>query len=159
MLFYYQSWMFYNHYIVILYHFLLLTYWHSAKCHLLFSACFLHRRKSISHGVQMPCQFTMIFYGPEGRSWALVALGGSPGEGTTHQGAPGRPGAPGWVVPTLVASCTAFLLHKYPNIPETLGESTKYPSSRRRVQNHQIQSRHHHRGFILSIGASPMMRQ
>ena len=38
---------------------------------------------------------------------------------------------------------TASLLYKYPNIPKTLGESTKYSSSRRRVQNHQIQSRHH----------------
>ena len=36
MLFYYQSWMFYNHFIIILYHFLVLTYWHSAKCYLLF---------------------------------------------------------------------------------------------------------------------------
>ena len=33
---------------------------------------------------------------------------------------------------------TASLLYKYPNIPETLGESTKINSSRRRVQNHQI---------------------
>ena len=36
MLLYYQSWMFYIHFIVILYHFLVLTYWHSAKC------CFFH---------------------------------------------------------------------------------------------------------------------
>ena len=68
---------------------------------------------------------------------------GSPEEGTTHQGAPGGPGAPWWVVPTSGAPRTASLLYKYPNIPETLGESTKYSSSRRRVQNHQIQSRHH----------------
>ena len=40
MLLYYQSWMFYNHFVVILYHFLVLTYWHSAKCQLLFSARF-----------------------------------------------------------------------------------------------------------------------
>ena len=143
MLLYYQSWMFYNHFIVILYHFLVLTYWHSAKCQLLFFPCFLHRRKSISNGVQMPRNFTEIFYGPEGRYWALVAPGGSPEEGTTHQGAPGGPGAPWWVVPTSGAPRTASLLYKYPNIPKTLGESTKYSSSRRRVQNHQIQSRHH----------------
>ena len=68
---------------------------------------------------------------------------GSLKEGTTHQGAPGGPGAPWWVVPTSGAPRTASLLYKYPNIPETLGESTKYSSSRRRVQNHQIQSRHH----------------
>ena len=41
---------------------------------------------------------------------------------------------------------TASLPYKYPNIPETLGESTKYSSSRRRVQDHEIQSRHHHGG-------------
>src|SRR3990170_4563301 len=91
----------------------------------------------------MTQNFTEIFYGPEGRRWALVAPGGSPEEGTTHQGAPGGPGAPWWVVPTSGAPWTASLLYKYTNIPETLGESTKYSSSRRRVQNHQIQSRHH----------------
>ena len=53
----------------------------------------------------------------------------------------------------------ASLLYKYPNILETLGESTKINSSRRRVQNHQIQSRHHHGGFPTSIGASSMMHE
>ena len=71
------------------------------------------------------------------------AWGGCSDESTTHQGAPGGPGAPWWVVPTSGAPRTASLLYKYPNIPETLGESTKINSSRRRVQNHQIQSRHH----------------
>ena len=121
MLFYYQSSMFYNHFIVILYHFLVLTYWHSAKCQLLFFPCFLHRRKSISDGVQMQWNFTMIFYGPKGRSWALVAPRGSPEEGTTHQGALGGPGAPWWVVPTSGAPRTASLLYKYPKNPRTLG--------------------------------------
>ena len=41
---------------------------------------------------------------------------------------------------------TASLLYKYPNIPETLGESTKINSSRRQFQKPQIQSRHHHGG-------------
>ena len=91
----------------------------------------------------MPRNFTMIFYGPKGRSWALVAPGGSPEEGTTHQGAPG---APWWVVPTSGASRIDSLLYEYPNIPETLGESTKINSSRCKFQKHQIQSRHHHRG-------------
>ena len=66
------------------------------------------------------------FYGPEGSRWALVAPGGSPEEGTTHQGALGGPGAPLWVVPTSGAPRTASLLYKYPNILEILGESTKY---------------------------------
>ena len=71
---------------------------------------------------------------------------GCPEGGTTHQGAPGGPCVPWWAVPTSGAPRTASLLYKYPNILETLGESTKINSSCRRVQNHQIQSRHHHGG-------------
>ena len=48
----------------------------------------------------MPRQFMMIFYGPKGRRLALVAPGGSPEGGTTHEGVPGGPGLPWWVVPT-----------------------------------------------------------
>ena len=66
--------------------------------------------------------------------------------GTSHLGAPGPPGAPWWVVPTSVSSCTASFLYKYPNIPETLGESTKKNSSHRKFQKPQIQSRHDHGG-------------
>ena len=63
----------------------------------------------------------------QSRTW------GCPEGGTTHLGALGGPGAPRWVVPTSGAPRTASLLYKYPNIPKTLGESTKYSSSRRRV--------------------------
>ena len=42
------------------------------------------------------------------RRWAWVS--------TTHQGAPGLPGAPRWVVPTSVASHTASSPYKFPNI-------------------------------------------
>ena len=91
----------------------------------------------------MPRNSMMIFCGPEETQQALVAPRGIHEEGTTHQGAPGGPRALWWVVRTSGAPGTASLLYKYPNIPETLGESTKYSSSRRRVQNHQIQSRHH----------------
>ena len=87
-------------------------------------------------------------------------LGGGPEEGTTHQGTPGGPGDPWWVVPTSGAPRTASLLYKYPNIPETLKASMKYSSSRRRVENNQIKSRHYFgMGFTTSIGASPMMRE
>ena len=86
------------------------------------------------------------FFGPEDIQWAKEVPEGSLEGGTTHEGVPGGPGAPWWVVPTSGASQTASLLYKYPNIPETLGESTKINSSRRTVQNHQIQSRHHHEG-------------
>ena len=71
--------------------------------------------------------------------------GGSEGS-TTHLGMLGGLGAPWWVVPTSTASHTTSLLYKYPNIPETLGESTKINSSHRKFQKHQIQSRHHHGG-------------
>jgi hypothetical protein len=138
--------MFYNHFIVILYHFLVLTYWHSAKCQLLFFACFLHRRKSIPNGVQTQRNFLWIFFGPEDIQWAKEVPKREPEVSTRHQGAPGGPGAPWWVVPTSVASRTASLLYKYPNILETLGESTKINSSRRKFQKPQIQSRHHHGG-------------
>ena len=87
------------------------------------------------------------FFGLEGTKWALAVPGGGCPEGDiTHQGAPGGLGAPWWVVPISGAPRTASLLYKYPNIPETLKVSMKYSSGRRRVQNHQIQSRHHHRG-------------
>ena len=146
----------------------------SASC--CFLHVFLHRRKSISDRVQMQRNFMMIFNGPKGRSWALVAPGGSPEESqwakevpdgllegsSTHQDAPGGPGAPWWVVPTSGAPRTASLLYKYPNIPKTLGESMKYSSSLHRVRNHQIQSRHHHGGvhhfhWCLSDDASVVL--
>ena len=58
--------------------FLGLTYWPSAHCQLLFFACFLHRRKSISNGVQTPRNFLDNFYGPEHPRWAREAPGGAP---------------------------------------------------------------------------------
>ena len=62
------------------------------------------------------------------------------------------------LVSGVLASRTASFLYKYPNIPETLGESTKINSNRRKFQNHQIQSRHRHGGvhhghWCLSDGA------
>ena len=145
MLLYYQSWMFYNHFIVILYHFLILTYWHSAHCHFLFFHVFTSREINIKqspNGMKLYDDFLWTRRQPMGQGSAWGCSEGS----TTHQGAPGRRGAPWWVVPTSGAPWTASLLYKYPNIPKTVGESTKYSSSRRRVQNHKIQSRHHHGG-------------
>ena len=88
-----------------------------------------------------------------------LRLGGFFKESKTYQGALGGPGAPWWVVPTSGAPRTASLLYKYPNIPETLGESTKNNFSRCRFQNHEIQSNTIMEGFIILIGASPMMRE
>ena len=70
----------------------------------------------------MPRSFTENFYGPEGTQWALAAWG-CPEGGTTHQGVPGPPGAPRWVVSTSVASRTPCSPYKFPNIPKTLGEN------------------------------------
>ena len=145
MLIYYQSWMFYNDFIATLHHFLGLTSWHSAKCQLLFSALFLFHRKSISNRVQTQRNFLEIFFGPEDIQWAKEVPERGHEVSTRHHGAPGGPGAPWWVVPSSVTSRTASLLYKYPNIPKTLGESTKINSSHRKFQNHQIQSRHHSR--------------
>ena len=114
------------------------------------SCCFLHVFYIAGNQYQTESKrsetFCGFFSGPEDIQWAGEAPGGCAEGSTTHQGAPGGPGAPWWVVPTSGAPRTASLLYKYPNIPETLGESTKINSSRRRVQNHQIQSRHHHGG-------------
>ena len=129
---YYHSWMVYNHFIIILYHFLVLTYWHSAKWQLLFFACFLLCTKSIPNGVQMQWNFLENFSRREGTTWAKEVPEGSPQGGTTLMGALGGLGTPWWAVPTSVASCTTSLPYKYPNIPETLGESTKHNSSRRK---------------------------
>ena len=62
----------------------------------------------------MQQNFTENFYGPEDTCWAKKVPEGSSEGSTTHQGAPGGPGAPRWVVPTSVASRTASLLYKYP---------------------------------------------
>ena len=72
------------------------------------------------------------FFGPEDIQWAKEVLKREPEVGTRHQGAPGGPGVPWWVVPTSVTSRTASLLYKYPNILETLGDSTKINSSHRK---------------------------
>ena len=106
----------------------------------------------------MPRNFTMIFIGEKEADGPWLHLGGSPKEGTTHQGALGGPGVPWWVVPTSGAPRTASLLYKYPKNTRTLEASMKYSSSRRRVQNHQIQSRHisdgiHHLHWYLSNDA------
>ena len=66
------------------------------------------------------------FFGPEESQWAKKAPEGLLEGGGTQQGAPGGPGAPWGVVPTSGAPRTTSLLYKYPNIRETLGESTKY---------------------------------
>ena len=126
--------------------FLGLTYWHSAPSA---SCCFLlvfyiagNQYQTESKCSKTFCGFFLDQKTPVG---PRKYIGGSEGS-TTHQGTPRGPGAPRWVVPTSMASRTASFLYKYPNIPKTLGESTKHNSSRCKSQNHEIQSRHHHGG-------------
>ena len=122
MLLYYQSWMFYNYFIVILYHFLVLTYWHSAQCQLLFSACFLHRRKSIPNGVQTQRNFLWIFSRPEDTIWAKNVPEGCSEGSTTHQGAPGGPGVPRWVVLPSVPHSGTSLAQQVSSGPEKISK-------------------------------------
>ena len=81
----------------------------------------------------MPRNSTMIFHGPEGWQWALVAPGGCPEGGTTHQGVPRSPGVPRWVVPTSVASRTPASPYKFPNIPKPFGVNLDQKFRRRKA--------------------------
>ena len=60
-------------------------------------------------------------------------LGGAPRGGITHQGAPGGPGAPRWVVPTSVASRTPSLHYKFPNILKPIGVNLDQKFHRRKA--------------------------
>ena len=124
---------FYSHFIS----FLVLTNWHSAKCQFLFFPVYFTSQKINIRRNPNATKLYRDFLWTRRNMLGPGCTWGSPEEGTTHQG------APWWVVPTSGAPRTASLLYKYPKNPRTLEESTKYSSSRRRVQNHQIQSRHH----------------
>ena len=159
MLLYYHSWMFYNHFIATLYHFLGLTYWHSAEVPVVVFACFLLCRISVPNGVQSRRNFLDNFFGPEETQWAKEVPERWAVEATTHQGAPGGPQRALMGCALHGAPSTASDAYKYPNIQKTLGESTKNTSSRRKFQSLKIQSNTITEGFIFFIGASPMMRE
>ena len=73
---------------------------------------------------------------------------------------PGGPGTPRWVVPTSVASRTASSPYKFSNIPKTLGVALDQKFRRRKAS---VSTRSNldtiKEGFIILIGASPMMRE
>ena len=131
--------MFYHHFIASLYHFLELTYRHSAQCQLLFFACFLLRRILLPNGVQMQRNFLDIFLDQKTPWGSRKHLGEARGE---HN----PPGHAQGVVGPMEPTCTASPPYKFPNIPKTLGVSTKHNSSCHKFQKPQIQSRHHHGG-------------
>ena len=95
----------------------------------------------------MQRNFLWIFSGPEDTRRTEGESEKQTWVGTTHRGAPGGPGAPWWVVAHSGTPSTASSVYKFSKIPKTLGESPKHNSSRRKFQNHQIQSRHHLGGF------------
>ena len=94
----------------------------------------------------MPRNSTMIFMGQKEGNGPWLHLGGVQRRGQPTRVRQEAQARPGGLCPPRVPPRTASLLYKYPNILETLGESTKINSSRHRVQNHQIQSRYHHGG-------------
>ena len=139
MLFYYQSWMFYNHFISF-FGTNLLTYCQVPLAVL--SMFFTSQKILIKRSPNATNLYEDFLWtrrkklGP-GCTWGEFRGGDNP---PGHARGPRRalvgcahPGCPR----------TASLLYKYPNISRTVRESTKYSSSRRRVQNHNIQSRHH----------------
>ena len=135
--------MFYNHFIVILYHFLVLTYWRSAKCQLLLSACFFTSQEiKIRRGPNTTPIYDDFLWTKRNTMGPGCTWGKSRG-GDNPPGCARRPSHALVGCAHLGCPRTASLLYKYPNIPEALKASTKYSSSRHRVQNHQIQSRHH----------------
>ena len=126
------------------------------------SCCFFHVFYIAENQYQMEskCHEPLhSFFWPEGTQWALDGPRGSPEGSTTHKGAPGGPSAPWWVVPTSGAPWTASLLYKYPNIPETLEDSTKYLSSRRESKTTRTNLDTITKGFTTYICVSPMMRE
>ena len=149
MLLYYHSWMFYHHFITTLYHFLGLTYWHSAKVPVAVFACFLLRRKSVPNGDKMLWRFLWIFYGPEETRWAKEHQKRGPRVASTHMGALEAPWRALVGAGLLRHPSIDYHSYKFPENPKTLGESTKHNSSRRKFQNREIQSKHHHGGVHL----------
>ena len=141
--------MFYNHFITTLYHFLGLTYWHSAKVPVVVFACFLLCRISVPNRVQSRWNFLEIFLDQKTPSGPKKCHKGGLWRAQPTRARQGAPGVPWWVVPSTGPLCTASDAYKFPNIPKTLGESTKHNSSRRKFQNLEIQSKQHHGGVHL----------
>jgi len=104
-----------------------------------FLLIFLLCRISIPNEVQMQWNFLEIFLDRR-HPGAKNCIGGGlhwrrPLGSTRHQG------APWWVVEPRESFSTDIHLYKYSKIPKTLGESMEHNSSRRKFQNHEIQSR------------------
>ena len=86
MMLYYHSWMFYNNFIVILYHFLVLTYWHSAKCQLLFFCMFFTPQKINIKWSPNTVKLFVYFLWTRRLPMGQCSTWGCPEGGTTHHG-------------------------------------------------------------------------
>ena len=122
-------------------------------------ACFLLRRISLPKGVQMKRNFLEIFFWTRKQLGSQESTWGRPVGPTRHQGTTEAPGAPLWAVGPTGVSSTASQLYKYPNILETPGESMKNNSNCCKFQNHEINRDTIMEGFIILIGASPMLHE
>ena len=91
------------------------------QCQLLFFCLFLTSQEINIKQSPNAVKLFVDFFGPEDTYWAKQVPEGSSEGSTTHQGAPGPPGAPRWVVPTSVASRTPSLHYQFPNIPKPFG--------------------------------------
>ena len=115
---YYSFVWFWCTFIWLLYDFHGLTYWPSAQCQLLFSACFWFSRKSISNEVQIQRNFLTIFSGRKQTQEAFEEQQKSHRGPTSHLGMPApqaRPGA-SWALggppPVGLGSSIFYLFHK-----------------------------------------------
>ena len=115
-------------------------------------ACFLHRRKSISNGVQTPWKLLWIFYGPEDPGWVKEVPEGRPEVGTTHQGAPRGLWPPQWPpTPPLHPINPQIFQKPFGSQRNTIPAVASSRTTRSNL--------HHRKGFIILIGASAMMRE
>ena len=124
---FYHSWVFYNHFIATLYHFFgtnLLTQCPvpvAVFC-LFFSSQEINTKWS-PNATKLHGDFLWTRRNPMGQSCTW----GCPEGGTNHQG------APGWVVPTSVASPTPSLHYKFRNIPKPFGVDLDQKFRRRKA--------------------------
>ena len=113
----------------------------------------------MSNGVQIPRNFTMIFYGPEGRQWALVAPGGAPrGSKPTRARQEAQP-RPGGLCPPRVPPGPPLCSINTPKIPEPQERQRNIHPAAAESRTTRSNLDTITEGFTTSIGASPMMRE
>ena len=87
------------------------------------------------------------FFGPEDNRGSEEVPETETEVGNTHQATPQGPGMAWGVLAHSFLRSTASQLYKFTYFQKPSGAPPKHNSSRRKFQNHQIQSRHHLGGF------------